>query len=63
MLDPSLQRYLQVTGLSEELKPGDTVELTFRFSNGISITTPVPIAVPLSPPPRSPMHFGEEDGH
>lgn len=64
VLDPSLDRYLQITGLSEKLKPGDTVEVTFRFNNGVSITTPVPISVPLSPPPRSPMQFeGGEDGH
>ena len=63
MLDPSLDRYLQLTGLSEELKPGDTVEVTFRFSNGVSITTPVPIAVPMSPPARSPLKFGEDEGH
>lgn len=63
VLDPSLGRYLQITGLSEELKPGDTVEVTFRFSNGVSITTPVPIAVPYSPPPRSPLNFEEDEGH
>jgi hypothetical protein len=64
VLDPSLDRYLQIAGLSEELKPGDTVEVTFRFNNGVSITTPVPIAVPMSAPPRSPMQFeGGEEGH
>jgi hypothetical protein len=62
VLDPTLDRYLQIVGLSKELKPGDSVEVTFRFSNGVTITTPVPVALPLSPPPRSPMdlHEGED---
>ena len=64
MLDPSLDRYLQISGLSGTFKPGDTVQLTFRFDDGTSITTPVPIAVPMSPPARSPMEFdGGEEGH
>jgi hypothetical protein len=64
VLDPSLDRYLQIAALTGEFKPGDTVQMTFRFDNGISITTPVPIAVPLSPPARSPMEFeGGEEGH
>lgn len=64
VLDPSLDRYLQITGLSGELKPGDTVQMTFRFDDGTSITTPVPIAVPMSPPARSPMEFEEGgEGH
>lgn len=65
VLDPGAERYLQITGLSEELKPGDTIELTFRFDNGVSITTPVPVAIPGTPPARTPMEFegGEEEGH
>jgi copper(I)-binding protein len=63
VLDPTLDRYLQIIGLTEELTPGDTVEVTFRFNNGVSITTPVPIAVPMTPPARSPMQFEGGEGH
>jgi hypothetical protein len=61
ILDPTAQRYLQVTGLSEELRPGQTVVLTFRFDNGVEIETPVPIALPLSPLPRSPLEFDDHE--
>jgi hypothetical protein len=61
ILDPTGQRFLQITGLGEELRPGQTVVLTFRFDNGVEIETPVPIAVPLSPLPRSPMDFDEHE--
>jgi hypothetical protein len=40
ILDPTGQRYLQITGLGEELRPGQTVVLTFRFDNGVEIETP-----------------------
>lgn len=60
VLDPGGQRFLQITGLRKEIRPGQNVELTFRFDNGVTITTPVPVAVPLSPPPRSPMEFDGE---
>jgi copper(I)-binding protein len=66
VLDPSLDRYLQIAGLSEELKPGDTVEVTFRFQTDageVVLSTPVPVAIPLSPPPRSPLHLEEGEGH
>jgi copper(I)-binding protein len=62
VLTPGSDRYVQLTGLAEEIVPGQTVVLTFRFDNGITITTPVPTAIPLSPLPRSPMEF-EEEGH
>jgi len=61
ILDPTGQRYLQITGLSEDLRPGQNVVLTFRFDNGVEIKTPVPIAVPLSPLPRTPLEFDDHE--
>ena len=61
VLDQSGQRYLVITGLSEEFKPGQSIMMTFRFDNGVEIETNVPIEIPLSPPPRSPLHFDEEE--
>ncbi|MCE7009184.1 hypothetical protein LWC34_41180 [Kibdelosporangium philippinense] len=37
-----------LTGISEEIRSGKTIELTFTFRNG-SVTIPVPIAVPTTP--------------
>jgi hypothetical protein len=37
------------------------VVLTFRFDNGVEIKTPVPIAVPLSPLPRTPLEFDDHE--
>jgi copper(I)-binding protein len=61
ILDQSGDRYLVITGLSEEFKPGQSIMMTFRFDNGVEIETNVPIEIPLSPPPRSPLHFDEEE--
>jgi hypothetical protein len=62
VLDTSGQRYREITGLREGLRPGQTAEFTFRFDNGVTITTQVPIEVPMSPLPRSPLEMDEE-GH
>jgi copper(I)-binding protein len=61
VLDQGGERYLVITGLSEEFKPGQSIMMTFRFDNGVEIETNVPIEIPLSPPPRSPLHFDEEE--
>jgi len=37
------------------------VMLTFRFDNGTEIETSVPIAVPGSPLPRSPLELDEHE--
>jgi hypothetical protein len=61
IFDQGGERYLVVTGLSEELKPGQSIMVTFRFDNNVEIETNVPVEIPLSPPPRSPLHFDEEE--
>ncbi len=60
LLTPERPRYLLLTRLAEPLHPVDTIELTFRFDNGVSITTRVSTEVPLSPPPRTPMDLHDE---
>ena len=42
-------RYLQLVGLTEALRVGQQVNLTFDFGNGRTIQTGAPIAVPLTP--------------
>ncbi|GAB3856305.1 hypothetical protein GCM10029963_52400 [Micromonospora andamanensis] len=45
------EQVLQLVGLNEALLAGQNVTLTFDF-NGETVTTPAPIAVPLSPGPQ-----------
>lgn len=60
VLAPDTGQYLQIAGLTEDLPPGKTVELSFQFSNGTEITNVlVPISTPSSPAPRSPLVFEE----
>jgi hypothetical protein len=61
ILDPTGSRYLLLTGLREELRPGQSVMMTFRFDNAKEIEASVPIAVPLSPLPRSPLELDEHE--
>jgi hypothetical protein len=61
ILDPSAQRYLVLTDLREDLMPGQSVMMTFRFDNGTEIEASVPMAVPLSPLPRSPLPLEDEE--
>ncbi|MEU1605314.1 hypothetical protein [Micromonospora matsumotoense] len=59
-------RHLQLVGLNEALRTGQQVNLTFDFGGGRTVSTPVPVGVPLSPnPPASPIvhrEGGEESG-
>ncbi|WDZ85675.1 hypothetical protein [Micromonospora cathayae] len=62
-------RFLQLVGLTEELRPGQQVNLVFDFG-GKQVSTPAPVGVPLSPQaPPSPIierhggEGGEEGGH
>jgi hypothetical protein len=58
---------LQLIGLSGPLVPGNSVNLTFAFSNGAPpLTVQAPMAIPLSPAPRGSAHVEEAtegEGH
>lgn len=64
MLNRTGGRFLQLEGLTEELRPGQSVTLQFDFG-GQRFSTEVPVMVPLSPAPvASPAVEGEgEAGH
>ncbi|WP_422737253.1 hypothetical protein ACN263_28165 [Micromonospora sp. WMMD729] len=60
---------LRLVGLTEALRSGQNVMVTFDFGNGNTVTGPAPIAVPLTPAaPASPIiereggHEGDEGG-
>lgn len=56
--------YLQVTGLTSDLRPGERVPLVFDFGQGLVVQVLAPVAPPLSPVPRaSPENEGLEGGH
>ncbi|MFF5178803.1 hypothetical protein ACFY2Q_12360 [Micromonospora sp. NPDC000316] len=42
---------LRLIGLNEALRSGQNIVVTFDFGNGNTVTSPVPIAVPLTAPP------------
>ena len=57
---PGDPQSLQITGLSGKLSPGQSVYVTFSFSNGVApLTVPAPVGVPLSPASRGPGIEGE----
>jgi hypothetical protein len=58
-LTASGQQFVQLIGLSEELKAGETVQVVFDFGNGAKLTLAVPIGVPLTPVPRGSAEVGE----
>jgi hypothetical protein len=60
-LTSSGQQVIELVGLNEELKPGESVELVFDFA-GTKLTLAVPMAVPLTPVPRGSAEVAEE-GH
>jgi copper(I)-binding protein len=63
-LVPNQPRYLQITGLTRPLRAADVVKMTFRFDDGTTLETDVPMNVPGSPLPRTPLEFDEEEpGH
>ena len=51
-----------MTELARALKGGSTVPMRFTFDNGAVIETAVPMGLPLSDLPRSPMELHEEEG-
>lgn len=63
LLNRSGGRFLQLEGLDQELRPGQSINLTFDF-NGQHLSTAVPMTVPLSPAPVAPpVTEGEGEGH
>jgi hypothetical protein len=55
-LNTQADRVLQLVGLNESLRSGQNVFLTFDFGNGVTVTGPAPVAVPLTPAaPPSPI--------
>jgi hypothetical protein len=64
ILTPSEDRYLQVTGLEDDLRPGESVPLVFEFSNGVELRVVAPVTPPLTPAPRGSAEVEEEEaGH
>ncbi|MCL7459411.1 hypothetical protein AB0I85_03785 [Micromonospora echinofusca] len=68
-LNTEADRVLQLIGLNESLRSGQNVFVTFDFGNGVTVTGPAPVAVPLTPAaPPSPIiereggYEGQEDG-
>ncbi|SCL20913.1 hypothetical protein GA0070616_2139 [Micromonospora nigra] len=63
------EQVLGLIGLRESLRSGQNVMMTFDFGNGVVITGPAPVAVPLTAPPAPPpvierhTEFEGEDGH
>lgn len=53
-LVPGAGPSLQIIGLTRPVGPGDSISLTFSFSDGSAITTPVPVGPPATPAPRLP---------
>jgi hypothetical protein len=61
VISPDAGVQLRLVGLTRTLRPGDSVTLTFRFSNNVVIRNlAVPVDLPASPLPRSPMVFEHE---
>jgi copper(I)-binding protein len=54
-LSQSTGRWLQIGCLSTNLKSGSTVEVSFTFSNGATITTNVPVGPQLPAAPAEPV--------
>jgi hypothetical protein len=51
---PGDTQSLQISGLSKDLRPGDSVYVTFSFSNGAApLALVAPVGVPASPAPRA----------
>ncbi|MFV2113450.1 hypothetical protein ACFHW0_14065 [Micromonospora sp. LOL_025] len=68
-LNTQSDRVLRLIGLNESLRSGQNVFVTFDFGNGVTVTGPAPVAVPLTPAaPPSPIiereggYEGQEDG-
>ncbi|MEU5153644.1 hypothetical protein [Glycomyces sp. NPDC021274] len=63
-LAPTRGSFLLLDGLKEKLTMGQTVEVTFVFSNGEAVTVDLPVGVPETAPSRSYFEpHPEEGGH
>ncbi|MFI6758489.1 hypothetical protein ACIBF5_05000 [Micromonospora sp. NPDC050417] len=64
VLNPTNGSFLQLAGLSSDLKPGQSVQLIFDFG-GQRIETAAPVAIPLTPAPVATpvVPEGEGEGH
>ncbi|MFC7482147.1 hypothetical protein ACFQX7_21920 [Luedemannella flava] len=61
LLVPGEGPYLLLNKLSAELVNGGSIPVTFTFSDGGTVTVQVPVGLPVTPAPRSPMDIhGEE---
>ncbi|MEH1016469.1 hypothetical protein V6U90_25605 [Micromonospora sp. CPCC 206060] len=66
LLNPEAGSFLQLVGLNQALRPGQAVNVTFDFGQGVTLATSIPVAVPLTPaPPASPVigEGGAEEQH
>jgi hypothetical protein len=52
-LAPGQGPYLQLTDLTQQLRPGQMVPLTFTFEGGLSTQVTVPFGPPATPPTRA----------
>jgi copper(I)-binding protein len=57
--------HLVLVGLTEEIIPGESVNVTFTFDNGTSVVLPVPLAPPVREVPRATpvVDAGHGEGH
>ncbi|MFC4019796.1 hypothetical protein ACFOW4_17890 [Micromonospora sp. GCM10011542] len=62
-LNTEAPQQLRLIGLTEALRSGQNVFVTFDFGNGNTVTGPAPIAVPLTPAPRSSPIVEREGGY
>ncbi|MFC7549799.1 hypothetical protein [Plantactinospora sp. GCM10030261] len=61
LLSQAAGSYLELVGLNEDLKPGQSIEVTFEV-DGAELTTPVPVAIPLTPAPTVKITTDAEEG-
>ena len=56
-------RYLQVSGLSSKLTPGQNLNMTFTFAHAGTVTMDVPMGIPAVPEERSKAEFPNAEEH
>jgi len=55
-------RQMRLVGLTNPVRPGQTVRLRFELTGGTTVDVNAGIAPPFTPAPRSPMEFEESHG-